>query len=626
MSAAIAEIEQLARRLWGEPNPGHSTREELRFGTNGSKSVKLKDRTWFDHEADEGGCYIDLYEKVHGERPADASIVATYDYHDANGALLFQVVRKLPKKFLQRRPGSDAGWIWDMHGVERVPYRLPELLRAAPHAPIFICEGEKDCDNLRERSLIATTNPGGAGKWSAKYNVYFRGRRVVVLSDNDPQATMPDGTPRWHPDGRPVLPGQDHAADVARSLHGIAASVRVVMLPDLPPKGDVSDWLVAGGTAEELEILAAADERDEQTEQERQRDAAPEPPPQPGPGPTGPRILSAADFMAGFVPPDYIIDGILQRGRLYALTSPTGHGKTAVALYKGCMVAAGRNIGAIEVTQGPVVFLAGENPDDLRARLHAACQAYGLDPALLPLYVLPGNFLLTAEAAETLKREIDALACRPVLIVVDTAAAFFHGDNDNDNVQMGAFARQLRVLTTCQGKPAVLTPAHPVKNPDRDNLLPRGGGAFLNEIDGNLTLWAATMGETATLHWQGKIRGADFSPVSFALQQVKITGLTDRRGRPIVSIVATLQTDDQAETAARVARSDENTVLEWLRRHPGISIKDIALNSGWASPDGSPHKGKVHRLLKALKAEKLVTQHRGKWKMTDAGKKELESE
>ncbi len=91
-----------------------------------------------------------------------------------------------------------------------------------------------------------------------------------------------------------------------------------------------------------------------------------------------PRILSAAEFMAGFEPPDYVIDGIIQRGRLYALTSPTGHGKTAVALYDGCMVAAGRNIGGIEVMQGPVVFLAGENPDDLRCRMYAACQ--GIPP------------------------------------------------------------------------------------------------------------------------------------------------------------------------------------------------------------------------------------------------------
>ena len=339
-----------------------------------------------------------------------------------------------------------------------------------------------------------------------------------------------------------------------------------------------------------------------------------------------PAILSAAAFMAGFEPPDYILDGIVQRGRLFALTSPTGHGKTAVALYVGCMVAAGRNIGAIEVEQGSVVFLAGENPDDLRCRLYAACQAYGLTPAALPLYVLPGNFRLTPDAAEMLKQDINALHCDPVLIVVDTAAAFFPGDDDNQNVQMGAYARQLRVLTTCQGKPAVLTPAHPVKNPDKDNLLPRGGGAFLNEIDGNLTLWAESMGETASLHWQGKIRGADFAPVHFSLQQVRIEGLADRRGRPIMSIIATLRTDEEAEAAAGRARTDENTVLEWLRRYPGIAIKDIAVNAGWVSPTGTPAKSKVHRLLKALQRDKLATLHRGKWKLTETGKKELDTQ
>ena len=171
-----------------------------------------------------------------------------------------------------------------------------------------------------------------------------------------------------------------------------------------------------------------------------------------------------------------------------------------------------------------------------------------------------------------------------------------------------------------------MTPAHPVKNPDKDNLLPRGGGAFLNELDGNLTLWAEAMGETAALHWQGKIRGADFAPVNFRLQQVRIEGLTDARGRPIMSIIAALQTDDEAEAAARRTVTDQNTVLEWLRRHPGISIADIARNAGWVSPSGSPHKGKVHRLLAALNRDKLAARHRGQWSITEAGKKELEAE
>lgn len=339
-----------------------------------------------------------------------------------------------------------------------------------------------------------------------------------------------------------------------------------------------------------------------------------------------PAILSAAEFMAGFVPPDYVIDGIIQRGRLYALTSPTGHGKTAVGLYFACMVAEGHDIGNIEVMQGDVVILAGENPDDLRCRLYAACQAYRIDPSKLRVHVLPGNFPIDADAAEALRIKIDKLSLDLVLIIVDTAAAYFHGDDDNHNVQMGAYARNLRVLTKCKGSPAVLTPAHPVKNPDKENLLPRGGGAFLNELDGNLTLWAEAMGESSTLHWQGKIRGADFSPVNFRLQQVKIDALTDRKARPIMSIVATLQTDSEAEASAKQATGDENTVLELLRRHPGISIANVATNAGWLTPKGTPAKSKVHRLLTALKRDKLVTQHRGVWRLTEGGKKELGAE
>ena len=197
----------------------------------------------------------------------------------------------------------------------------------------------------------------------------------------------------------------------------------------------------------------------------------------------------------------------------------TGHGKTAAALYFGCSIATQRNIGNIEVVQGEVVFLAGENPDDLCGRFHAACQFYGIDPATLPIRVMPGNFPLAAKTAETLKQTIDAGGRQTTLIIGDSAAAYFPGDDENHNVQMGDFARNLRVLTGCRGNPAVLILCHPIKGATKDNLLPRGGGAFLNEIDANLTLWAEAQGETSTLHWQGKIRGADFQPVNLSLNR-----------------------------------------------------------------------------------------------------------
>jgi putative DNA primase/helicase len=291
-------IGPVARRLLGEPNVAMSSRNELRFGTRGSLAVKIAGDnrgTWFDHEANEGGGVIDLVRRelhlVNGEAlewlrreagaeveaPLDPTstraaaphapaqnraqlgrIVATYDYRDANGALVFQVIRHDPKDFRQRQPDGTGGWTWNVKGVDLVPYRLPELLAAPADAPVFIPEGEKDVDALRALGLVATCNPGGAGKWRREYGVWFQGRAVVVLPDNDPQATDATGALRWHSDGRPILPGQDHADDVARRLQGIAATVRVVMLPGLPSKGDVADWIAAGGTLEELESLAAA--------------------------------------------------------------------------------------------------------------------------------------------------------------------------------------------------------------------------------------------------------------------------------------------------------------------------------------------------------------------------------
>jgi putative DNA primase/helicase len=146
--------------------------------------------------------------------------------------LLFQVVRFDPKDFRQRRPHGDA-WTWNLGDVRRVLYRLPELLAAKHDTPVFVAEGEKDVDALTRLGLCATTNAGGAGKWRPEYSDALKGRQVVILPDNDD-------------------PGRRHAADVARALHGVAAGVKVIELPGLPDKGDVSDWLARGGTTAAL--------------------------------------------------------------------------------------------------------------------------------------------------------------------------------------------------------------------------------------------------------------------------------------------------------------------------------------------------------------------------------------
>ena len=160
--------------------------------------------------------------------------IATYPYVDESGTALFEVRRYAhPKTFRPHRPDGRMG----IEGVRRVLYRLPEVVAGVTaNRHIFIVEGEKDADELVRRGFVATTCPGGAGKWKSGFSESLRGARVVILSDND-------------------QPGHEHGLAIAQALQSIASEVRVLELPDLPEKGDASDWFEGGGTDHELEAL-----------------------------------------------------------------------------------------------------------------------------------------------------------------------------------------------------------------------------------------------------------------------------------------------------------------------------------------------------------------------------------
>jgi putative DNA primase/helicase len=175
------------------------------------------------------------------QKPRD--IVATYRYEDEEGNLLFEVVRCKDKdgkkSFYQRRPDPDNPdkRIYNMKGVRWVLYHLPDIIKAKQAGQtIYLVEGEKDADNLNRRDLIATTSPMGSGNWRKEYAETLRGADVVIIPDNDD-------------------PGRAYAERAANSLYGVAARVRMIMLSDLPEKGDVSDWLEAGHSKKDLEDL-----------------------------------------------------------------------------------------------------------------------------------------------------------------------------------------------------------------------------------------------------------------------------------------------------------------------------------------------------------------------------------
>ena len=183
------------------------------------------------------------------ERPAEnADRFTTYDYHDRDGNVVYQVLRwELPgekKKFSQRRPNGSGGWIANMDGVTRVPFNLPGLLKAEV---VLIAEGEKDALNLEAAvagfptgvRYAGSTSVGGAGKWRDEYSPWFKGKKIVIFGDND-------------------APGRGHVAQVAKSLAPYATSLQLVDLPELKEHGDVSDYLTAHTPHELFALMQAA--------------------------------------------------------------------------------------------------------------------------------------------------------------------------------------------------------------------------------------------------------------------------------------------------------------------------------------------------------------------------------
>ncbi|HVV73574.1 MAG TPA: hypothetical protein VHI52_19025 [Verrucomicrobiae bacterium] len=176
--------------------------------------------------------------KWHYQRPS-GRIVAEYLYRDQHGRELFRVRRHDPKGFTVRR--ASGKWLRPHERYRKIPYRLPELMAADPNQTVYVVEGEKDVDTLWSAGLPATCNAfgGGRGKWTRGYSRWLRGRQVVILPDND-------------------RTGQEHGLWVAKALYRVAASVRVVDLPRLPHKGDVSDWLGAWNTVEGLVTICSS--------------------------------------------------------------------------------------------------------------------------------------------------------------------------------------------------------------------------------------------------------------------------------------------------------------------------------------------------------------------------------
>jgi hypothetical protein len=347
--------------------------------------------------------------------------VATFEYVNAEGVVLYRTVRrqpakwngpgKRPKEFRAER-WEGGRWVSGMGDCERIPYRLPELRQAiGAGETVFLVEGEAKADKLGNWGFPATAIAFGAGGWRADYAQHFAGARVVILPDNDSK-------------------GRDFARKVFADLAS-CASPYVVELPGLPEAGDVIDWT---GTPNELEAICDN----------------PAPPAwlHHAEGEAGSiRPASAFQFMAvgdlKYRPPEYLIDGLIETETLGLLFGDPGCGKSFVGADIGLSVATGTTFHGRKVKQGAVFLIAGEGHNGLTRRFAAWAKDRGVSIASAPLFMSnrPAQFL-DRESAREVTEAVHALAAQhgpPALIEIDTLARNYGPGDENSTSDMGAF-------------------------------------------------------------------------------------------------------------------------------------------------------------------------------------------
>ena len=383
-------------------------------------------------------------------------IAALYDYTDAQGSLLFQVVRYEPKDFRQRRPDGHGNWIPNLKGVRPVLYNLPAVHAADKVEWVFVVEGEKDAESLRRIGLTATTCPMGAGKWSRVDDSPLHGRRVAVLPDNDE-------------------PGKAHGQQVAASLHGKAAELKIVELPGLPPKGDVSDWLQAGGTRDALLALVKS-----------APDATVSAPDEPEHGGFGIIRQSFADIEPEEV--TWLWYARIPQGKLTLLVGDPGVGKSYLTMDIAARISLGADwpdLPGKRSAPGSVIVLSAEDDpaDTIRPRLDA------LRADIDRVSVIRGVRRDEGEGADLFSLEEDLAALDAELrvasdvrlVIVDPISAYMGATDSHKNSDVrGLLARLADVAARRQV--AILAVSH--LNKDQ-------GGCALYRAMGSLAFTAA---------------------------------------------------------------------------------------------------------------------------------------
>jgi RecA-family ATPase len=397
-----------------------------------------------------------------------SNVVARYDYTDEAGSLLYQVERLEPKSFRQRRPDGKGGWIYNLGGVRRVPYRRPELLEY-PDGTIFLCEGEKDADRVASLGHRATT---ATGKWTDECIKALADRDVIILQDAD-------------------SPGTAKALKTATALHGTAKTIRIVWLPGLtghPNNKDVSDWLDADPRRAEKLVDVCFDVplwepsgdrtgneteggTEDATEGKTEAKSA-----KPEEAQAAPNPLVFIDFTLWQNQPvperSWVVCDRIPLNNVALFSGEGAVGKTILSLQLAVATVLGRDWLKALPEPGPVLAVCCEDdPDEVQRRLDAILvhyQASFTDLADLHLISLAGHDALLAtprrdgllQPTRLFKQFSEAARdLKPKLILIDNSADVF-GGNENDRAQVRQFIGMLRGLAMVANAGLLLT-SHP---------------------------------------------------------------------------------------------------------------------------------------------------------------------
>ncbi|MBC6714751.1 AAA family ATPase [Aurantimonas sp. DM33-3] len=564
----------------GAPNKHLSTPgRELRYGRNGSLSVDLVKQTWHDHEDQTGGGVFDLLQSFGGLNKAEAvewlqshdylpkrdmpqrsngkgasapsnipggfpdwmdpKPIACFEYHDDHGRLAYQVL-KFPKdaqrRYMQRRRAPDGGWIWalqagDFHKIksgdwfkvkddkvypevrrfeesERWLYHRAEVLKAIKAGtPVFLTEGEKDVETLRAWGFVATTNAGGAKYWQESFNEDLAGSNIVILNDNDD-------------------PGRTRALVRGGELRGKAKTVRLLDLskhwPDMPEKGDVTDWAEkGGGTKDRFAELA--------------KDAPlwrPEPPK------TRFGALQWNEIDSAGPEYEYLIDGWLTEHGRSIIGGPSQSGKSFLAIHAALSVARGVDFFGCPTKRGGVIYQAGEGAAGVKKRIKAYRAHFGVElDDDVPLVFLGAKVDLfskegdTAPLIEEIKAQALMMSEKLRLIVIDTLATATSGADENSGKDMSVvLANIAKIEQECRAHVVL------VHHMNSEGRKLRGHTSLFADVDQVITV---TMDEDSRIRTAVLAKQKDDEnniKIAFELHSVKV-GYHERLQKDITSCV-----------------------------------------------------------------------------------------